>query len=66
MLLNVLGYILGIGFVIFGICSIYYAGYELYKIISKSDKKLSFNKAIIFGILSLVCAIILIIIANTL
>lgn len=40
MVLDVLGYVLGIGFIVFGISALILSGNEIYKIISKSDKTL--------------------------
>lgn len=40
MVLDVLGYVLGIGFIVFGISALILWGNEIYKIISKSDKTL--------------------------
>ncbi|QDW99049.1 hypothetical protein [Staphylococcus agnetis] len=64
MLLDILGYILGIGFVVFGICAIGFARYEAYKIISKSNKKVSYKKSVYCGVIAIICSLLLIIIAN--
>ncbi|MGS5042100.1 hypothetical protein ACVDHH_14310 [Staphylococcus saprophyticus] len=63
-ILDILGYILGLGFVIFGICALCFWGYEIYKIISKSNKKVSYKGTIYFAILAVICGLVLIIMAN--
>lgn len=64
MSLNILGYVLGIGFIVFGISALVIWLSEIYKVVSKRKKKGHYKLSISFGIVALVCALVLIIIAN--
>ncbi|WP_114604358.1 hypothetical protein [Staphylococcus sp. EZ-P03] len=64
MTLNILGYVLGIGFVLFGISALVIYGSEIYKVISKSKKKGDYKKSVYFGIMAIICVLVLIIIVN--
>lgn len=64
IILNIIGYILGVGFVVFGISAVYFLGYEIYKSISKSEKKVSYKSTIYLAILAAMCGLILIVMAN--
>ena len=64
IILNIIGYILGMGFVLFGISAAYFWGYEIYKIISKSEKKVSYKSTIYLAVLAAVCGLSLIVMAN--
>jgi hypothetical protein len=64
IILNIIGYILGVGFVVFGISAVYFLGYEIYKIISKSEKKVSYKSTIYLAVLAAICGLILIVMAN--
>ena len=66
MFLDFLGYVFGIGFVVFGIAAVVNLVSEIYKIISKSkDKKnANYKKSIYCGVIAIICAIVLIILAN--
>ncbi|PHK48648.1 hypothetical protein [Staphylococcus edaphicus] len=66
MFLDILGYVFGIGFVVFGISALVLWLTEIYKIISKSDKKVSYKNSFYFTILAIVCVLPLIIMANVL
>lgn len=65
MLLNILSYVLGIGFVVFGISALYLLGYELYKIFTKSNKKSSVKPSIYSASIAVFFGLVLIIMANT-
>ncbi|WP_227416460.1 hypothetical protein [Streptococcus pneumoniae] len=52
------------GFVVFGISAVYFLGYEIYKIISKSEKKVSYKSTIYLAVLAAICGLILIVMAN--
>ena len=64
MILIILGYVFGIGFVAFGFASLNLWGYEIYKIITKSNKRVRYKTSIYTSAIAVFCAIILIIIAN--
>lgn len=64
MTLNILGYVLGIGFVLFGISALVIYGSEIYKVISNSKKKGDYKKSVYFGIMAIICVLVLIIIVN--
>ncbi|TBW91140.1 hypothetical protein MOV58_12200 (plasmid) [Staphylococcus hominis] len=66
MILNILGYVFGIGFVVFGISAFVLWVSEIYKIISKTkDKKnANYKKSIYCAVIAIICAIALIIMAN--
>ncbi|MDW4184790.1 hypothetical protein BU100_07285 [Staphylococcus xylosus] len=64
MFLDIIGYVFGIGFVVFGISAFVLWLYEIYKIISKSDKKVSYKSTIYFATSAVICGLILIILAN--
>ncbi|PKI11563.1 hypothetical protein CW743_13255 [Staphylococcus shinii] len=64
MFLDIIGYVLGIGFVVFGISTFVLWLYEIYKIISKSDKKVSYKSCVYFTIIAAICGVTLIIMAN--
>ncbi|MCE7786062.1 hypothetical protein [Staphylococcus xylosus] len=64
MFLDIIGYVFGIGFVVFGISALVLWLYEIYKIISKSKKKVSYKNTIYFAAAAVVCGLILIILAN--
>ncbi|UEX90291.1 hypothetical protein [Staphylococcus ratti] len=66
MLFDIFGYILGIWYILFGICAVYFALYGIYKYRNKDEQKKSYKKAYIFAIVALSCALILIILANLL
>ncbi len=64
MILDILGYVFGIGFIVFGISALVLWGNEIYKIISKSNKRVSYKKSIYCAVIAVICAIALIIMAN--
>lgn len=64
MILNILGYVFGIGFIVFGISALVLWGNEIYKIISKSKKKVSYKKSVYFAVIAVICTLALIIMAN--
>ncbi|MCE4994738.1 hypothetical protein FEZ53_01740 [Staphylococcus xylosus] len=64
MFLDIIGYVFGIGFVVFGISALVLWLYEIYKIISKSKRKVSYKNTIYFAAAAVVCGLILIILAN--
>ncbi|MGW8118743.1 hypothetical protein [Staphylococcus xylosus] len=64
MFLDIIGYVFGIGFVVFGISALVLWLYEIYKIISESKKKVSYKNTIYFAAAAVICDLILIILAN--
>ncbi|MCY1570098.1 hypothetical protein NW118_10100 [Staphylococcus pettenkoferi] len=64
MTLDILGYVFGIGFIVFGISALVLWGNEIYKIISKSDKKVSYKKSFYCAGIAIICALVLVITAN--
>lgn len=64
MFLDIIGYVFGIGFVVFGISALVLWLYEIYKIISKSKRKVSYKNTIYFAAAAVICDLILIILAN--
>ncbi|MGW7776543.1 hypothetical protein ACWEX6_01830 [Staphylococcus xylosus] len=64
MFLDIIGYVFGIGFVVFGISALILWLYEIYKITSKSKKKVSYKNTIYFAAAAVVCGLTLIILAN--
>ncbi|MGW7815287.1 hypothetical protein ACWEVF_05595 [Staphylococcus xylosus] len=64
MFLDIIGYVFGIGFVVFGISALVLWLYEIYKIISKSKKKVSYKNTIYFAAAAVVYGLTLIILAN--
>lgn len=66
MFLDILGYVFGIGFIVFGITALVLWGNEIYKIISKSKKRVSYKNSIYSSGVAVICALALIIMANVL
>lgn len=64
MFLDILGYVFGIGFIVFGISALVLWGKEIYKIISKSKESVSYKKSVLNAGIAIVCALVLIIMAN--
>ncbi|MGJ5713571.1 hypothetical protein ACSBRB_10510 [Staphylococcus auricularis] len=64
MTLDILGYVFGIGFVVFGISALVLWGNEIYKIISKSNKRVSYKLSIYCAGIAIICALVLVITAN--
>ena len=64
MTLDILGYVFGIGFVVFGISALVLWGNEIYKIISKSIKRVSYKQSIYCAGIAIICALVLVIISN--
>ncbi|MCE3339868.1 hypothetical protein ACN9VM_12560 [Staphylococcus caprae] len=64
MILDFLGYVFGIGFIVFGISALVLWGNEIYKIISKSNKRVSYKKSIYCAAIAIICALVLIITSN--
>ena len=64
MFLDIIGYVFGIGFVVFGISALVLWLYEIYKIISKSDKKVSYKSCVYSVIIAAICGVTLIIMGN--
>ncbi|MGW9965521.1 hypothetical protein [Staphylococcus hominis] len=64
MILSILGYVLGIGFIVFGIAALVNWGSEFYKVVSKSKEKGNYKKSYYFDGLAIICAVALIIMAN--
>lgn len=64
MILDILGYIFGIGFIVFGISALVFCGSEVYKVISKSKEKGDYRKSLYFVGMTMMCAIVLIITAS--
>lgn len=64
IILDILGYIFGVGFVVFGISAVCFWAYEIYKIMSKSKKKVSYKSTIYFAALAVICGVVLIVMAN--
>lgn len=64
MFLDILGYVFGIGFIVFGITAIILWGNEIYKIISKSKKRVSYKNSFYSSGVAVICALALIIMAN--
>jgi hypothetical protein len=64
MTLDILGYVFGIGFVVFGISALVLWGNEIYKIISKSNKRVSYKQSIYCAGIAIICALVLVIISN--
>ena len=44
MILDILGYVFGIGFIVFGISALVSCGSEVYKVISKNKEKGNYKK----------------------
>ena len=65
MVLDILGYVFGIGFIVFGISALVIWGSEVYKVISKSKKKGDYKKSLYFAGMAIICAIALIIMASS-
>jgi uncharacterized membrane protein len=64
MILSILGYVLGIGVIVFGIVALVNMVSEIYKVVSKSKEKGNYKKSYYpFG-LAIICAVALIIMAN--
>lgn len=59
MILDILGYVCGIGFVVFGISSFVLWLSEIYKNINKSNKKASYKKSILCGVIAVICVLVL-------
>lgn len=66
MFLDVFGYLLGSGFLILGICALYFMSYEMYEVFTKGEKTVSFKGTTYFALGSVFCGVILIIMANVL
>ncbi|MGV3066475.1 hypothetical protein [Staphylococcus simulans] len=64
MVLDILGYVFGIGFIVFGISALVICGSEVYKVISKGKKKGDYKKSRYFAGMAIICAIALIIMAS--
>lgn len=64
MILDILGYVFGLGFIVFGISALFFWGSEIYKIINKSKKKVSYKKSIYSAGIAVICALALIVMAN--
>lgn len=64
MILDILGYVFGIGFIVFGISALVLWGNEIYKIISKSKKTVSYKKSIYCSGLAITCGLVLIVMSN--
>lgn len=64
MILDILGYVFGIGFIVFGISALVFCGSEVYKVISKSKEKGNYKKGLYFAGVAIICAIALIIMAS--
>lgn len=64
MVLDILGYVFGIGFIVFGISALVLWGNEIYKFIRKSNEKVSYKSSLYFSLLAIVCIIALIVMAN--
>ncbi|WP_210133316.1 hypothetical protein [Staphylococcus sp. GDY8P199P] len=64
MILDILGYVFGIGFIVFGISALVLWGNEIYKIISKSNKRVSYKKSISCAGIAIICVVVLLITAN--
>ncbi|HDE6890397.1 TPA: hypothetical protein PDW76_002677 [Staphylococcus aureus] len=64
MILDILGYVFGIGFIVFGISALVLWGNEIYKIISKSNKRVSYKKSIYSAGIAIICVVVLLITAN--
>lgn len=64
MILDILGYVFGIGFIVFGISALVSCRSEVYKVISKSKEKGNYKKSFYFAGMAIICAIALIIMAN--
>lgn len=64
MTLDILGYVFGIGFIIFGISALVLWGNEIYKTISKSAKRVSYKKSVYYAGIAIICALVLVITAN--
>ncbi|EKU50036.1 hypothetical protein [Staphylococcus massiliensis] len=64
MVLSILGFVLGIGFIVFGIATIVFGLYQIMWPLSQRKHK-SYQKYILtFGVLTLICAISLIVLAG--
>ena len=63
MILDILGYVFGIGFIVFGISALVSCGSEVYKVISKNKEKGNYKKFYFAG-MAIICAIALIIMAS--
>jgi len=64
MLLDILGYVFGIGFIVFGITALVLWGNEIYKIISNSKENVSYKNSIYSSGVAVTCALALIIMAS--
>ncbi|WP_020006398.1 hypothetical protein [Salinicoccus albus] len=64
MLLTILGYIFGIGFIVFGISALALIEYEIYKYITKRTEKINFKSSIYLASVSAFCVAFLIVAAN--
>lgn len=64
MFLDVFGYILGSGFIILGICALYFMSYEMYEVFTKGEKTVSFKRTTYLALGAVFCGVILIITAN--
>ena len=64
MILDILGYVFGIGFIVFGISALVSCGSEVYKDISKNKEKGNYKKSFYFAGMAIICAIALIIMAS--
>ncbi|WP_415427107.1 hypothetical protein [Staphylococcus borealis] len=64
MTLDILGYVFGIGFIVFGISALVLWGNEIYKMISKSNKRVSYKKSIYCAGIAIICVVVLLITAN--
>ncbi|MEX6102848.1 MULTISPECIES: hypothetical protein [Staphylococcaceae] len=64
MILDILGYVFGIGFIVFGISALVLWGNEIYKIISKSNKRVSYKKSTYCAGIAIICVVVLLITAN--
>ena len=56
MILDILGYVFGIGFIVFGISALVSCGSEVYKVISKNKEKGNYKK-FLFCWNGVICAI---------
>lgn len=62
--IDILGYVFGIGFIVFGISALVFWGNEIYKVISKSNKKVSYKASIYCGGVAIICVLFLIVLGN--
>ncbi|PCF80099.1 hypothetical protein B4W69_13030 [Staphylococcus delphini] len=54
---HLLGYVFGIGFIVFGISALVLWGNEIYKIISKSNKRVSYKKSVLCAVIAVICVL---------